>query len=268
MPSVRKATAFGLCGVIVLLTTTVLADPIYRYIDKHGTPNYTDRLESIPEQYRGQVDTLDSDTLRPFKETSAAAPSGRQVTAAAPFITSKAVHAKPGPSWFDAFEKWQIPRLSDFQAAVGSTAIVLTLGGIVLLRMSSNSFVRFGLKFAVMMLLGGSVYAMYFSGLNERITALTGESSASQTVSGKDLLREVTAKTKRVTTTIQQETVDRFNTVVNKTTDSTIGEARRTVQRANEANEQLQKHLDEITAINTSPASGERPETAETAPSP
>ena len=268
MPSVGKAIPSALCTLLLLLSTAALADPIYKYLDKNGTPNYTDRFESIPEQYRSRVQTLDATTLQPFGEgSSEASKSTPSVTIAAPSVTGNRHSSEQGSSWLESLVGWKIPLPSDFQMAVGSTAIVLVLGAIALLRLSSNPFVRFGLKFWVMVVLGGSFYTLYFSGLNERMTEITA-GSRPQTVSGKELLHEVTAKTKQVTTTIQQQAVEQFKTVVNKTTDSTIGETRRTVQQANQANEQLQKHLDEITGINTSPGSGENPEPLESVPSP
>jgi hypothetical protein len=248
MPSIGKAAASCLCALIILLLyTPVSADPIYRYVEKNGTTNYTDQWDSIPERYRNQAQALDPETLKPLTAGSSLTSRPRMTSSnAAPSpLTSPSALAQPGHAWLDDISRWNVSLPSDYQLGVGSTALILIAGAIFLMRMSGNPVVKLGLKLVVTLALGGSVYLMYFSGLNERIADLTGR-SPSQRLSGQKLLGDVAVKTKRVTDTLKHATVDQVKTVINKTTDVTVGEARRTVQQANQANAQLQKNLEEI----------------------
>ncbi len=224
---------------------TVSAEPIYKYVDDAGTVHYTDQGHSIPEKYRTRVQTVDPKILNPALSAPVASipaiPAIPDGATTSPVLEadhdSQVSQQGPSPlaSWLDRFSALTIPVPSRFQLSVGGTSVVLIIGAIMIMRVSRNPLAKFMLKAAIALIIVGTFYITYFSSLNERISQVTG-APAQRTITGEE-----------VNTTFTQ-TVGRLKQTLEQTTEMTIGEAQRSVEKVNQANRELEERLHEIEA--------------------
>lgn len=269
-PSLRPLPLFSLAGCL-LLTVLTLAVPagagevIYRYVDDNGAVSFANHRDAIPLKYQASAQALDAVTFQPVQEPAAGSapapaepefetPAGLsklqktspdgQAAQPAPVPRAAAqpqpIAAEPAtPGWLDQLAGTRIPLPSQFQLGVGLTTLALIVGAVMVSRVSRNPLLKLLLRSSIMLLLGGSVYLMYFSGMSEKIAGITHE-PGQQTTSGKELLDQMKAKTGEALTN------NPVAGVIEKTKAATIGEANQAVNAANRANQQLDRSLKEI----------------------
>jgi hypothetical protein len=248
----------GFLSLLFLLASVAGAgDVIYRYVDDNGVANFAGTRDSIPIQYQSRVETLDAVTFKPVPAPGAAssAPSADAENQAPiglsrlakPQDQTNQTAAQPapaepaGPSLLDKFGGTTIPLPSQFQLGVGLTTLALIIGAIMVSRISRNPVFRLLLRSSIMLMLGGAVYVMYFSGLNEQISQTTRE-PAQRTTTGKELLGDMKEKIGKAAAN------NPVTNVIEKTKAATVGEANQAVSAANQANQQLDKNLRDIEA--------------------
>lgn len=266
--------------VIVLLIVLSLAAPawsgevIYRYVDDEGVASFTGQRDTIPLKYQDRAQALDAVTFQPVQDPAAptpapaapqdpefqtppglsslvkpAGPQGQaeQAAHAPPPVILEPVQAEPAsPSWLDRFAGTTIPLPSQFQLGVGLTALVLIVCAVIVSRMVRSLILKTLLKSSVMLLLGGAVYLMYFSGMNERMAETTRQ-PGQRTTTGKELLSDMKGKADQMKSVLDKAAAPVAN-VIEKTKSATVGEASQAVNAANRSNEQLDKRLREIEA--------------------
>lgn len=247
-----SASTGGFLLLLAILTPTLpplpvlSADFIYKYVDDAGTVNFTDHWQSIPESYRGRAQAIDPTTGKPATapprtgQTGDPAPPPDRLPEAA----KGAGQSRAAPSllagWLNTFSSLSIPLPSRYQFGVGLTTLVLLWGAFKIMRLISNPVLKMLLKASMVFLLAGSVYAMFLSGLNERIAEETGEPDR-QTLTGQDLMDNAGELKGRVT-----EAVEKAEAPIKKLEDATVGETTRTVNKANQATGQEEKVLQQI----------------------
>jgi uncharacterized membrane protein len=219
------------------------ADVVYKYIDDNGIPSYTEVWDLIPERYRSRAQALDPKTLLPV-QTAPAAPMPQTMTNAmqSPPPTLPVQPAQPAPqaaapSWLDRFAKMTFTLPSQYQMSVGLMTVILIGGVIFVMRFSSNPLVKVLGKLAIVLMVGGSIYAVYFSGLNDKISEVTKQ-PAQRTTSGKEIMGGVQGTA--------ASALGKVTNVIDKTKAATIGEVNQTVSQANQSNRELDKRLGEI----------------------
>ena len=240
-------SVFLLCLVaeLVLSAPALPSDVIYKYIDDDGTINFTEKWHLIPDKYHSRVQTIDPVTGQPFKPppiTTAPVPS-RSAPPQAPISSPTGADAPPFyAAWLEQFARLSIPVPSSFKLGVGLTSLVLIVGAFKVMRLSSNLMLKLMLKGMVVLILAGSAYAMYVSGLNERISEATHD-PANPTITGKELIKEGQGKVDQA-----RKALGKAATPIEKLKDATVGEVSRTVDRANQANQDKVKALEKIEA--------------------
>ncbi|MEW6542120.1 MAG: hypothetical protein AB1411_00755 [Nitrospirota bacterium] len=230
-----------------LLSSPVFsADVVYKYVDDDGVVGFASDRQQIPEKYQNRVQALDAQTLEPVQHVPPPAPGAQPGTGSA----QPSQEAQQAPAFYDPW----LQRLSGatitlpsrYQLGVGLTTVLLIVMIVLVMRVSSNPLVKVLGKLGILLLAGGAIYAIYFSGLNERISEVTHEPTR-QTVSGKEIVSEVKGKAAEVTQTLGKS-IEPVKGVIERTKAATIGEATQAVQQANQANQQLDKNLRDIEA--------------------
>ncbi len=247
---------------------------IYRYLDENGTPNFTERLDAVPLKYQNTVQALDATTFEPVPMPQAGAPP--TPTAPPPQVAAppeapppsavsdatapaqaqgdtmveglapqalQAQAAPAEPSWLDGiqkqFETMNLPVPTQFQLGVIGTAVALIVGGFLVMRTMQNMIMKSLVRLGIMLVIGGAVYLMYFSGMNEQMSQMTKE-SAKRTITGKELMGEMKGTLDK---TLANNPVQG---VIEKTKAATVGQAQDAVTQANQSTQDLQKRLQEI----------------------
>lgn len=246
---------------------------LYRYLDDQGVVNFANQRDSIPLKYQNSIQALDAITFQPVQEAGApppapAAPAGPaqepefQTPAGLSSLAKPAAPAGPAgqapqppppapmpaepatPSWLDQFAGTTIPLPSQFQLGVGLTALVLIVCAVVVSRMMQNLVLKLLLKMSIMLLLGGAVYLMYFSGMNERMAESTKQPGKRSTT-GKELLGNMQGTAEQMKSALGKAAAP-VSGVIEKTKAATVGEANQAVNAANQSNQELDKRLREI----------------------
>ncbi|TAJ10331.1 MAG: DUF4124 domain-containing protein [Nitrospirae bacterium] len=250
--------------LLTLLSLAPLAwsgEVVYRYVDDQGVATFSSQRDTIPLKYQGQVQALDAVTFQPVQDAAAptappepefqtpaglsrlAKPAGQ----ATPPVAPQPIQAEPaGPSWLDRFAGTTIPLPSQFQLGVGLTALVLIVCAVMVSRMLQNLVLKLLLRTSIMLLLGGSVYLIYFSGMNERLAETTRQPGR-RTTTGKELLGDMKGKADQMKAALDKAAAP-VTGVIEKTKAATLGEADQAVNAANQSNQQLDKRLREIEA--------------------
>lgn len=187
---IRMITALAfLCLGVGSFGGTLEAATSYSYIDDHGNPVLTDRLENVPAEYRNKVrrhetgdvastTRRDVDTVLPGP---AAAPSSLQTLIWT--IADKVPHNL-------------IPGLTQYQAAVfilgGGAGLFL----LVMLFLSSNPAMTLLAKWMLVFVAIISAYFMYFSGGGTRGRSPQEASGIGAPAAG-NILQDMKAKTQQ-----------------------------------------------------------------------
>lgn len=270
-PGAIPSTCLRFLRSIFLLTLLSLApsawagEVIYRYIDDQGVVNFTGQRDAIPLKYQDQAQALDAVTFQPVPDAATPppaptappepefeAPAGLSRLAkpagqATPPTAPQPIQTEPvGPSWLDRFAGTTIPLPSQFQLGVGLTALVLIVCAVMVSRMLQNLVLKLLLRTSIMLLLGGAVYLIYFSGMNERMAETTRQ-PGQRTTTGKELLSDMKGKADQMKSALDKAAAP-VTGVIEKTKASTLGEVNQTVDAANQSNQQLDKRLREIEA--------------------
>ncbi len=217
----RLAASWGFILILgVLPTAAPAADATYRYADKDGTIHFTDDAGSIPAAYRSRATIIEP--------VPAAAQPSAPVTAS--------TEAPTKGSWtsrWPALASLHVPLPSRYQLGVGLAGLALIAAALIAMRASGSRLVKLGLKLAITAIAAGSLYAMYLSDLNDRISAATHD-AAHPTTTGAALVEEGRGVVEKTTETI------------NRTADATTGQARRTAGAVDQANQRLEHAVDAI----------------------
>ena len=217
----RLASSWGLILVLgVLPAAAPAADATYRYVDKRGTIHFTDDAGSIPAAYRNRATTIEP--------VPTAAPPSAPVTA-----STEAPAKGSWTSWWPALASLRVPLPSRYQLGVGLAGLALIAAALLAIRASGSRLVKLGLKLAVTAIAAGSLYTMYLSGLNDRISSATHD-AAHPATTGAALVEGGRGIVEKTTETI------------NRTADATIGQAHRTAGAVDQANQRLEHAVDAI----------------------
>jgi len=238
--------------VLVAFSSPALpADLVYKYVDDNGVTFFTDNPSQIPPQYMGRAQALDAKTLQPVQQApdeSVPTPAGLS-SLARPADQPPPKSEPPAPpffaSWLEKAAGIKVPVPTQFQLGVGLTTLVLVIGAVIIMRMIDNLVLKLLLKASIMLAIGGAVYAMYLSGLNERVSQTTHEQTG-QTTTGKEILEGVAGKAGQVKDLLDKTALDPARQAIEKTKAATVGDVTKTVNQANQANQQLDKRLREI----------------------
>jgi hypothetical protein len=137
-------------------------------------------------------------------------------------MAAPAADATPSASW-----------ASRYQLGVGLAGIALIVAALIAMRASGSRLAKLGLKLAITAVAAGSLYAMYLSDLNDRISAAAHD-AAHPATTGTALVEEGRGVEEKTTETI------------NRTADATTGQARRTAGTVDQANQRLEHAVDAI----------------------
>jgi hypothetical protein len=137
-------------------------------------------------------------------------------------VASLAADTTPSASW-----------ASRYQLGVGLAGLALIAAALIAIRASGSRLVKLGLKLAITAIAAGSVYAMYLSALNDRISAATHD-AAHPATTGAALVEGGRGVAEKIPETI------------NRTADATTGQARRTAGAVDQANQRLEHAIDTI----------------------
>lgn len=254
-----------LLTVLSLAPTAWSGEVIYRYLDDQGVANFTGQRDAIPLKYQDQAQALDAVTFQPVQDAVAppsaptappepefetpaglsrlAKPAGQ----ATPQTVPQPIQAEPaGPMWLERLAGTTIPLPSQFQLGVGLTALILIICVVMVSRMLQSLVLKLLLRTSIMLLLGGAVYLMYFSGMNDRMAETTRQ-PGQRTTTGKELLGDMKGKADQMKSALSKAAAP-VTDVIEKTKAATVGETNQAVSAANEANQQLDKRLREIEA--------------------
>jgi len=213
----RLTSSWGLILILgVLPVAAPAADATYRYADQHGTIHFTDDAGSLPEAYRNRATTIEP------------APTSAPVTAS--------TEAPTRGSWtsrWPALASLSVPLSSRYQFGVGLAGLALIAGALMAMRASGSRLVKLGLKLAITAVAVGSLYAMYLSDLNDRISAATRDDAHPAT-------------TEAALVEGGRGVVEKTTETINRTMDATIGQARRTAGTVDQANQRLEHTVDAI----------------------
>jgi hypothetical protein len=257
MPGYPQAVAFffilrtsfwvWLIALLVFCSPALSADIIYRYVDQNGVTSFTERRDLIPEPFRNRAEALDAETLQPVQEAPAATTAAPSRTApTAETAPPQAAQAPPFyASWLEHFAALAIPLPTRYQLGVGLTTLILVIGAVVVMRISSNPLVKILFKLLIVLMIGSAVYAIRFSGLNERISEATNESTR-QTMTGKDVIGGVKEKTDQIKKVLDKTAGEGVRGVIERTKAATVGDVQQTVNEANQSTQRLEQKLQEI----------------------
>jgi len=137
-------------------------------------------------------------------------------------VASLAADTTPSASW-----------ASRYQLGVGLAGLALIAAALIAIRASGSRLVKLGLKLAITAIAAGSVYAMYLSALNDRISAATHD-AAHPATTGAALVEG------------GRGVVEKIPETINRTADATTGQARRTAGAVDQANQRLEHAIDTI----------------------
>jgi hypothetical protein len=188
-PPVRLAAIIGV-GLAVALALLIqlvasrsiqAAGVIYMYVQQDGTVVYTEQWDQIPSAYRDKVRSLDGDTLEPIASTAAAAQAvTRPVTPA-----RRADRSTPPQESWGVMAQYLSPILEKLQAmnltlpSHTQLGITLTMFAFIaatfsILRMTENRLAKAAIKAALMLMIAGSVYAIFLSDLAQTFVTEAG----------------------------------------------------------------------------------------------
>jgi hypothetical protein len=246
--TVSSPAVLWLAATLAFAPPALSAGTLYRYQDEQGAIAYTDSRDRIPERARAKAQALDGDTLEPIAPGAAAAPRAGEVAPAplgASVESSAPAELPPWRQWIDRLADLTIPLPSSYETGVGLTALVLIVWGIVIIRMTASAMVKLLVKVGLLVVAGGAAYALYFSGLSDRVAGVTGRLGHT-TVTGKELLGAVEEKTGKVAEQLKRAATDRLKDAAGKAKEAAVGEASRTVEQANESSRRLQEQLERL----------------------
>lgn len=148
---------------------------IYQYVQQDGTVVYAEQWDQIPAADRDSVRSLDGDTLEPIVSTAAA----RAVTPPAPHVRRASRPGPPEESWGvmaqylgPVFERMQAMNLalpSHTQLGIALTLFAFIAATFSILRMTENRLARAVIKTVLMLMIAGSVYAVFLNNLTETL---------------------------------------------------------------------------------------------------
>jgi hypothetical protein len=219
-------------GAMVLLcaASAVSAGPtVYTYVDDEGTTIFTEQPQSIPERYRDRVQVMsraeEEQLERQAKEarekkatglggigsitglTGGGKPqSSRQPAAAADVVQEAAPGTESAPSPLSF-----LPPLTDYQKAVMGVGFGVAVILYVMMKMNRSFGVRLFLRLLLMIVLFGTSYMVYFSGLSEKFAEMTGQGAAAGGKGGFQSPTELLKQAKEAAQQMQrsqQETVN------------------------------------------------------------
>ncbi len=213
----------GLLGFLLagaLASVAISQEVIYKYVDEKGTVNFTEQWQLIPEKYHDRVQLIDPATgqqVKPRPLTTVPAP-GRKAPPQAPAAPRPAPESLPFyAAWLEQFANLTMSAPSPYQLGVGLLALTVIIGAITIMRLSPNPLIALLLRAVIVLVLAGSVYAMYFANLNERISEVTHEPVES-TVTGKEMILKGQEAASDVKKSLEQVAAP-----IRKLKDATVG---------------------------------------------
>ncbi|MBI5411370.1 MAG: hypothetical protein HZA21_05200 [Nitrospirae bacterium] len=248
-----RRTGPALFLAVCLLTAWTFAnrpalssDIVYKYVDENGVAFFTDNYQNIPTQHLERMQALDATTLQPAtpRGNVPATPSPPSTPTAQEVPQAQQSEAPPqmAEAWLARLSQQRIPLPTQFQLGVGLTSLILIIGIIMVRRASQNPALKLLLKVSIMFVLGSTVYTLYLSGLNERVSQATNEPTG-RTTSGKELLGDVKGKAGQAKQILDKTVLAPVKEAIEKTKAATVGDVTKTVNEANRANQQLDKDL-------------------------
>ncbi len=183
---VAISLAVALTLVIHILTSGAIhaSGVIYQYVQRDGTVVYTEQWDQIPAAYREKVQSLDGDTLEPIAATAAAA---QAVTQPTPLLRRASRQASPQESWgviaqylgpvIEQMQAMNLSLPSHTQLGIGLTLFAFIAATFSILRMADNRLAKVAIKAMLMLMIVGSVYAVFLSDLAQTLITKAGAPS-------------------------------------------------------------------------------------------
>lgn len=224
-----SVTWLGASVLFFAAASAAAAGPtVYTYVDDEGTTIFTEQLQSIPERYRDRVQVMsraEEERLeRQAKEAREKKASGLGGIGA---VTGLMGGAKPQPSQAPAAAPETVqetpgtespssplsflPPLSDYQKAAMGIGFGVAVILYVMMKMNRSFGVRLFLRLLLMIVLFGTSYMVYFSGLSAKFAEMTGQSAAAGGKGGFQSPTELLKQAKEAAQQMQrsqQETVN------------------------------------------------------------
>ena len=237
-----------IAAFLAVATPAFPANDIYKYVDDDGVPHYTDQWQLIPEKHRSSVQALDPTTGKIFKpEPVKAAPPPPQ-SSSQPSTVPKDQAAPSAPAespfyaaWIEKFSQLSFPLPSRFQLGVGLMSAVLVWGAFKIIRVSDNLLIKLMLKGVIMIIVIGSVYSLYISSLNQRISEATRDTTPRST-SGKEVIQTIQGTTEKA----KQSVLEKVKAPLEKVKDATVGGAIGARDSMNQSNIEKENALQKI----------------------
>jgi len=227
----------SLLGFVDLPTFIEAESPIFKYEDDSGIITFTEQWDSIPGKYRERVVTLNPATLKPVEgDSSPHRPH------ASPPIAGENPQDVVSNFWENTLDGLSIPLSSQFQLGVGLTGVVLIIGMLLVRHYTSNPFTKVLLKLIVVILVGGTGALLYLSHLNANVSIVTGE-PVRETTTVEGFMQTLKNSPAPLLNAVENSVVHPLESVIEQSKEATLGQATRTVDRANAATRQMEKTL-------------------------
>jgi hypothetical protein len=137
----------------VSLSGKALAGSMYSYVNEEGATVITDDLKKVPERYRKQVKVTEV--------------KGQDSSRVAGWMSDVVSRVKETVSGLDVpFPEKLIPGLTNYQSAVLIGGFVVSVLAFAMMTLFRNPGVKFAMKWVLMFVVVGTVYALYFSELD------------------------------------------------------------------------------------------------------
>lgn len=203
--------------------------PIFKYEDDSGIITFTEQWDSVPDKYRERVVTLNPATLKPVEGGS----SPHRSHASLP-IAGENPQDFVSNVWENRLDGLSIPLLSQFQLGVGLTDVVLIVGMLLVRHYTSNPFIKVLLKLIVVILVGGTGALLYLLHLNANVSIVTGE-PVRETTEVEGFMQTLKNSRAPLSDAVENSIVQPLQSVIERSKEATLGQATRTVDRANAA---------------------------------
>jgi len=118
---------------------------------------------------------------------------------------------------------------------------VLIWGAFQIIRVSDNPLIKLMLKGAIMVIIIGSVYSVYLSNLNQRVSEATRDTTPRST-SGKEVIQTIQGTTEKA----KQSVIEKVTAPLKKVKDATVGGAIQARDSMNQSNIEKENVLQKI----------------------
>ena len=199
-PSWRLARAVVVTGLLALcwgfIVDAALGGSMYSYVNDEGAVVVTDDLKKVPERYRKRV-----------KVTEGKEQAADKAASFIPQVVSRAQEKVSG--WKLPLPDTIMPGFTNYQSAVLIGGFVIAALVFAIMTLSRSPAIKFAMKWALMFVVVGMVYALYFSQL-EGLSSEGSQRTGGPTTRPAALLDKVKHKARGIER-IQQRRADQVD---------------------------------------------------------